>query len=360
MVYVGKSIRPRESRIYLEGNGKYIDDLNPPGTLFMRVIRSPYPNATIRDINLFEAEKRSSLIISSNDIKRTFENYVPVTSYPGANLVRLPILAEKEVKFVGQPVVAAVCKDRYAAEEIEDFISVDYEPQPAITNPVDALKPDSPLVHRELGTNTCVDATLGSDGIGAEFEKADVIVEDEISSHRIMPNPIEPRGLIAKWDGQRFTIWISSQGTFRIRSGLSSVLKTPEEKIHVIQTDVGGAFGSKGSTYPEYVMACYASMVLKKPVKWIETRYEHLTATHHSRDIRAKVRLASTSRGDILGLQAQVIADIGAYGYHLNPHNGPFVGTQLIGPYRMKTAQVEVLSVYTNKTPTGPYRGAGR
>ena len=360
MVYVGKSIKARESLIYLKGIGKFIDDLNPPGTLFMRVIRSPYANAEIKHLDLLEAKKRCSLVISSEDIKTAFENWVPVNAYPGSKSVRLPVLAEKEVKFVGQPVVAIITKDRYSAEDIDDLVSVDYEPLTPITNPIDALKPGSAIVHEQLGTNTCVNTTLGSNDIESVFDNADKIVEDEISSHRIMPNPIETRGILVRWDGSRFNVWISSQGTFRVRSGLASVLRVPEEKIHVIQTDVGGAFGSKGSTYPEYVIACYASMVLKKPVKWIETRYEHLTATHHARDIRAKVKLAATSAGEILGLQARVIADIGAYAYHLNSSNAPFVGTQLIGPYRIKSARVEVFSVYTNKTPTGPYRGAGR
>ncbi|MCZ6613134.1 MAG: xanthine dehydrogenase family protein molybdopterin-binding subunit [Thaumarchaeota archaeon] len=360
MVYVGKSIKARESLAYLEGSGSYIDDLNPPDTLFLRIIRSPYANAEIKHLDLLDAKKRCPLVISSEDIKTVFENWVPVAPYPGSNMVRLPVLADNAVKFVGQPVAGIISGDRYSAEDMDDFVSVDYEPLTAVTNPIDALKTGSAIVHEKLGTNTCVNATLGSKEIESVFEDADKIVEDDMSSHRIMPNPIETRGILVRWDGSRFNIWISSQGTYRIRSGLASVLRTPEDNLHVYQTDVGGAFGSKGSTYPEYVMACYASMILKKPVKWIETRYEHLTATHHARDIRAKVKLAATSSGKILGLQAQVIADIGAYAYHLNSSNGPFVGTQLIGPYAIKSARVEVLSVYTNKTPTGPYRGAGR
>lgn len=360
MRYVGKSIKASEGLKVIKGETQYVDDISPSNVLYLHVVRSPLAHALIKSIDTSDALKKSLLVITQDDIRRAFQGgFLQAVEYPNANIVRMPTLAESKVKFVGQPVAAVIGRDRSEAEDLGDLVSVDYEPLEVVTDPEKALDSSSPIIHNGLGTNVCVSATLGGD-TDAVFKEADFIVEDQLISNRVSPNPIEPRGIIVSWESNRLKVWVSSQGVFRLKQGLSDVMGLGEERIRVIQTDVGGAFGSKSPVYPEYVLACYASKVLKNPIKWIETRMEHLVATYHGRDVRARLSLAAKRDGTILGIRGRVLADIGAYNFFINANYAPFVSQQLTGPYSIKAATVETLSVFTNKTPIGPYRGAGR
>jgi carbon-monoxide dehydrogenase large subunit len=174
------------------------------------------------------------------------------------------------------------------------------------------------------------------------------------------PNPLEPRGLVADYDGSRLTVWASTQSVHTWKEGLTESLGLDPKTVRIIQMDTGGAFGSKGGIYPEYVVACYAAMKMKRPVKWIETRMEHEMATNQGRGARAKMKIYSDRESVLLGLKADLLIDAGAYAFGMGEFAPRWIGFQITGPYVIPNVFVEGTAVYTNKVPLGPYRGAGR
>jgi len=353
--------KPVEDLKFVTAKGRYVDDIKLEGMLRLNILRSTHAHARIKQIDLSEIERRGNLTIKSSDIAKVFKETLPAVVLPNVKIVRQPVLASNKANFVGQPVAAFVSRNQYIGEDLSELASIDYEPCEPVVDPYKAMEPSSPIVHENIGSNVNLSTVIGQGDIDHAFSKADVIVEDKLSTHRVAPNPIEPRGVIVSWDGSRFTITIASQSAFAIREGFKETLGgINNDQVRIVQTDVGGAFGSKGAVYPEYILACYAAMRLRRPIKWIETRSEHLIGTHQGRDVRAEISLAARSNGEILGLKARVLADIGAYNFHVGTRYGPFVAEQLSGPYRVPSASVEVLHVFTNKAPIGPYRGAGR
>jgi len=347
---------------FIRGAGRYVDDVKFDNMLRLNVVRSPYAHARIKEIDLSDVTKNgASLVMTASDISQVFKNSIPSFPHPQAKIIGLPVLAERKANFVGQPVAAFVSSNKYDGEDLEELASVDYESLQPVLDPLKAIEPSSPIIHESIGTNVNLSTTEGRGDVDSAFSRSDaVVIEDRLSTHRVAPNPIEPRGIIASWDGKRFTVLVSCQGVFALREAFKDTLKLSNEQIRIIQTDVGGAFGSKSQLFPEYALACYAAMKLRRPVKWIETRKENLIATHHGRDVMADISLAAKRDGEILGLRGRVVADVGAYSFSVNTRYGTFVADQLTGPYRTPLARVEVLNVFTNKTPLGPYRGAGR
>ncbi len=266
-----------------------------------------------------------------------------------------PVLASGYVNYVGQPVAAVLGKDPYEAEDRMDEVEMDYEPLSAIVDPEAALI--SPPIH--AGTKSNIFATYQ---MGKPFDPHDasVIVEDTLVNKRIVPNPLEPRGLVAHYDGSRLTVWASTQSVHAWKEGLCDSLRLDPKSVRIIQMDTGGAFGSKGGIYPEYVIACYASMKTRKPVKWIETRMEHEMATNQGRGARAKMKVYADGKGRVFGLKADLLIDAGAYAPGMGLMAPRWIGYQITGPDAIRNVLVDAKAVYTNKVPLGPYRGAGR
>jgi carbon-monoxide dehydrogenase large subunit len=266
-----------------------------------------------------------------------------------------PILAKDYVNFVGQPVAAVLGGDPYQAEDRMDEVDVDYEPLEAVVDPEKALS--APPIHP--GTNSNIAATFQ---LGKEFSLNDahVVVEDTLLNRRISPNPLEPRGIVAQFDGSKLTVYASTQSVHAWKEGLCSSLGLAPNTVRIIQLDTGGGFGSKGGIYPEYVIASYASMKTRRPVKWIETRTEHLMATEQGRGARAKIKLHADRTGKVLGLRAELLVDAGAYAAGMGTMAPRWIGFQITGPYAIQRVFVDSKAVYTNKVPLGPYRGAGR
>ncbi|GBC69861.1 6-hydroxypseudooxynicotine dehydrogenase complex subunit gamma [archaeon HR01] len=357
---LGASIPPEENLHLVMGKGLYVDDVKRSNTLYLGVVRSIYPRALIRNIEVGDAVRISKLVIRSDDLSSIFKNtLMPATGPPETRMAKMPILASDRVNFVGQPIAALVCEDPYTLQDALELVSVEYEPLEPVIDPIKSLRGEAPVIHAELGSNICLYKEMGGD-VREVFEKAEVVLEDEYEIHRVAPVPMEPRSTLAVYEDGRLTLHVASQGVFIFKQYLLENLAIPEDHVRIVQSDVGGAFGSKTPPYPEHLLAIYAAMRLGRPVKWVETRREHLTASNHSRDIRAKVSIAAGRDGVIHGLKASILADIGAYAFFVNPLFGVFTAQQVTGPYDIKAAYVEVTAVYTNKTPTGPYRGFSR
>ncbi|MEM2072794.1 MAG: xanthine dehydrogenase family protein molybdopterin-binding subunit [Candidatus Caldarchaeum sp.] len=348
---------------YLRGQGHYVDDVGVDGELHMAILRSPYARARIKQIDCRDAVRKSCLILLPRDndlIMRGAAMNATFDHKGRSNIVRWPVLpADGMVNFEGQPVAAVVGTSIYEAYDLLDLISVDYEPLPSVLTIKESME-GGEIIHGELPDNVSVDVTYSGGDVNRAFSEADYVFEDELYMHRTIPNPIETRGVVAYWQDGKVNLWVSNQGPFRLRDQLASVLGLPKDSIRVDYVDVGGAFGTKTTIYPEYVLACYASLILKRPVKWVESRSEHMRGTIHAREVMAKLAFATAKDGRVRGIKGTVIADIGAYNFFINANYAPFIAQQLTGPYDVPAGEVRALAVFTNKTPLGPLRGAGR
>ena len=332
-------------RAFVEGKGTFVDDMVLPETLHMRVVRSIYARARLLRV-------RGG--ITHADLQATLTS-VGEGAADAAGLIPYPVLASDSVNYVGQPVAAVLGKDRYRAEDLAASVEIDYEPLKAVVDPEAA--PLAPPIHPGTTSNVMARELLGS---RFTLSDAPVVIEETLVNERVSPNPMEPRGILVRFDGSRLTAWASTQSIHSWKEGLSQSLGLPPESVRVIAADTGGAFGSKGGLYPEYVIAAYASMKFRRPVKWIETRMEHLMATHQGRGARARMKVHADRTGAVRGLEADLLVDAGAYPVGMGVSSPAWIGYQITGPYAIRNVFVDAKSVYTNKVPLGPYRGAGR
>jgi carbon-monoxide dehydrogenase large subunit len=287
---------------------------------------------------------------------------LPTAAPLGNSATRYP-LSDGVVRFVGEAIAAVVASDRYAARDAADLIEVEYEDLPVVVDPLKAMEPGSPKLHPQFDTNVCVVVPVGDkDAADAAFREADVTVKQWMFNHRLIPNPMEPRGVLSHYDpGQEtLTHWSSTQVPHLLKWLLSGLVRIPEHKTRVIAPEVGGGFGCKIDVYAEDMLCAMASMRLGKPVKWIEERTENFLTTIHGRDIHAEIELAARNDGRLLGQRMRVVADIGAYQQLLTAAIPTLTTLMFPGLYKVPALYAEVTEVYTNKTPTDAYRGAGR
>lgn len=328
----------------IQGLGKYVADIALPDMLYMEVVRSKVARGNIASVKGG---------ISASDVN--FYLGSSGESYGEGNIaVRQPVFAEKYVSYYGQPVAAVYDKNKYRARDLAESVEMKIDPLEPVVTLEQALR--LPPIHPASQSNIASEFNLGN----GFTDGGDVFVEDELYLERVVTDPLETRGIISLYRDGVLNVWISTQSVHSIRSGLSAALGLPRESIRVIQADTGGAFGSKSAVYPEYVMASYIAMKTHMPVKWIESREEHLSASRPGRGAMGKLRLSATSDGKIVGLSGEVMVDIGAYGDMLAVNSPAWISRQLTGPYAIKNAHIRALALYTNKAPLGPYRGAGR
>jgi carbon-monoxide dehydrogenase large subunit len=332
-----------QERRFVLGKGRFVDDIKMEGMLHLHVIRSPYARARVLSV---------SGGINGNELKA---DMAAVGEDAGEeSSISFPALAAKYVTYVGQPVAAVLGGDRYEAEDKADEVNVEYEPLKPVMDPEKSL--DSEPIHPSSKSNLASESVTGRD-----FKlSSPIIVEDTFRMERVTPNPLETRGVVAAYDGSLLTVYASTQSVFSWREGLAQSLHLDEKAVRVVQMDTGGAFGSKGGIYPEYVVAAYAAMKLRRPVKWVEGRYDHLMATDQGRGVRAKMQLFANRDGRIKGLKADLLVDAGAYPMGGGAWVPRWIAFQLTGPYSIPMVHIMARSVLTNKVNLGPYRGAGR
>jgi aerobic carbon-monoxide dehydrogenase large subunit len=337
---IGRPVRRREDARILRGRTRYVDDIDPPGTLHIAFVRSLHARARIAGI-------RGDELITAADLGGA--RPLPVQRPPGATLADAPhpLLADGEVRYVGQPIAAVVAATRAEAEDAVERVEVDYEPLEPVVSPRDAGEE----LMRWRGATGDVEAAFAA--------AAHVVCARHVIP-RLAAAPIEPRGVVAVDDGGLLRMWLSAQETHRPLAQLSHALDRPPESIHMVIPDVGGAFGSKGAIAPEAVVAAIAAIRLSQPVKWVEQRQENFLAAYQGRGVDGEVELALAGDGRILAVRARIVADLGAYlqpTTAIPPHT---TGMLMTGCYDVAAAEVEVVGARTDKVPTGPCRGAGR
>jgi aerobic carbon-monoxide dehydrogenase large subunit len=347
---VGRPIRRREDERILRGRTRYLDDIDPPGAVHVAFVRSPFAHARIGSVDVPDALDGVFAAITAADLEGRLSD-LPVQGFEGGEVSAEghPVLAGHEVRYAGQAVAAVLAESRALAEDAAELVEVDYEPlEPAL----DARRSEVTMSrwHRVTGD---VDGAFGS---AAHIVRASHVLP------RLAPVPMEPRGAIASYDeaDDMLTVWVSAQDSHRQLAGLANVLDRPEESIHVVVPDVGGAFGSKGAPAPETMLVAAAAMTSGRTVKWTEDREENFIASYQGRGMEADVELALNRDATILAVRARIWADLGGYlmpSTVIPPHTTAML---MCGVYDVQAADVEVLGRRTNKVPTGPYRGAGR
>src|SRR5215211_7427029 len=290
---------------------------------------------------------------------RTFVSWIPTDDTKIPN--HWPV-ARDEVNYAGDIVAVVVATDRYKAQDALEFIEVDYEPMEPVLDVEAALQEGAPLAHEDLGTNESFTWTLGTGDIDDTFNRADVVVKERYLQQRLIPNAIETRGVVANPDPITggYTVYSSTQIPHITKAVLSSYCGVPEQRLRIVAPDVGGGFGSKLNVYSEEVITLVLARKLGVPIKWIEDRSENYVATIHGRGQVQDIEVAADSEGKILGMTVNLLADMGAY-LHLNTAGIPLLGAFMYpGVYTFPAYSFECTGVYTNKTPTDAYRGAGR
>jgi carbon-monoxide dehydrogenase large subunit len=360
---IGASIKRVEDAPLITGTGNYVDDIELPGMLYLGFLRSPYPHAKIVSIDTSKAKDMPGveLVITGDDLPERL-NLAPSQVLPHMKIPPHPALARGAVHCAGVPVAAVAARSRAQAQDAANAIEIDYEPLPGVANAEEALEPGAPLAREELDSNVCYTLTKNGGNVDKAFAQADHVFTMHIASPRQVALAMEPRGIVASPDAraQELTVWLSTQGPHRARAEIANTLGFPEHKIRLYAPDVGGGFGSKGPVYREDIVACHAALKLKKPVKWVATRSEDFLTTIQGRDQAMTSEMALRKDGKILGLKVKVVANLGGY-LHSSTAGPPqrMLG-MACGSYQIQDCRVEIVAVFTNTCPTGPYRGAGR
>jgi aerobic carbon-monoxide dehydrogenase large subunit len=360
---IGASTKRVEDPPLITGKGCYTDDINLPDMLHLAFQRSPYPHAKIVSIDTSKAKSMPGveLVVTGDDLGDKLM-LTPSQVLPNMKIPAHSVLARGAVHCAGVPVAAVVAKTRAQAADAAQAIEVEYEALPGVSNAEEALKPSAPRAHQELDSNICYTLTKNGGDVDKAFAAADHVFTMHIASPRQVALAMEPRGIVANPDpfGKNLTVWLSTQGPHRARAEIANILGFPEQRIHLIAPDVGGGFGSKGPVYREDIVACYLALRLRKAVKWVATRSEDFITTIQGRDQAMTSQLALRKDGKILGLKVRVVANLGAY-LHSSTAGPPqrMLG-MACGSYQIQDCRVEIVAVFTNTCPTGPYRGAGR
>jgi carbon-monoxide dehydrogenase large subunit len=361
---VGQSLRRKEDAPLLRGDGHYVADFAPSGSLHAVVVRSPHANATftIGDLSAVRAMPGVRLVLTAKDTADLGNLPTPGTIRDDIPIPPYKILEDKQVHYVGDAVAFVVADTLAQAKDAAEAIAIDWQALPHVIGAEAALAPGASLVWPDRPGNLSFDASLGDEKTTKDaFAKAAKIVSVKVVNQRLVTNYMDTRGVVAEYDGDRITLTLGSQGPHIIRDIIGGdVLKLPPEKMRVVTPDVGGGFGTKLFPYREYALAAVAARALRKPVKWIGDRIEHFLSDSHGRDNITTARMALDDKGRFLALDIDIIADMGAYLSCYAPYI-PWLGVGMAtGVYDIPAAFVKLRAAYTNTVPVDAYRGAGR
>jgi carbon-monoxide dehydrogenase large subunit len=364
---IGASVKRREDPRLVTGRGTFSDDLKLPGLCYLVFVRSPYAHARVLAIDAARAQAHPGVVAvyTARHLEGKVGPIPLIRRPPGQNIRPPPVppLAQERVLYQGEPVAAVVATSREAAYDAAELVEVEYEPLPALVDIGQATAQGAPTIHQDFPGNIAFHVRVGSGEVDRAFREAEVVVAQRMVNQRLLPCALEPRCLLAQYDpfSQRLTVWLTTQRPHHTRWFIAYLFGLPEHRIRVIAPDVGGAFGSKEPIYPDEVVTIFAALALQRPVKWTEDRRENFLATTHGRDQVAYLEAAARKDGTITALRATIYANMGTYLYPNSP-GVPIARTAplLPGAYAIQAVSVDVYGVFTNTTPTGPYRGAGR
>ena len=364
---VGSRQVRREDPALLTGEARFVDDLVVPGALHATIVRSSYAHARIRSIDSTEAQGMPGVVavFTGADLRGEWENPLPC-AWPVTDDMKSPEhwpLAIDEACFVGDGVAVVVAETREQARDAMEAIVVDYDELPVVVD-LEAAASDEALVHESLGTNKSYTWSLVPDpaSVDQAFAEAEHTIKERYLQQRLIPMAIEPRGVCVLPEpyGGDFTVYSSTQIPHILKVMLGITLGLDEHKLRVVAPSVGGGFGSKLNVYAEEALCLALAKRLQRPVRWNEERTENTQATTHGRGMIQEIELAADGDGKVTAVRANVVADMGAYHQLITPGT-PLLGAFLYhGAYDIPAYSFTCTGVFTNRTPTDAYRGAGR
>jgi aerobic carbon-monoxide dehydrogenase large subunit len=371
--WTGRSLPRREDDRLLRGAGRFVDDIDIDGQLHAAFVRSPIAHGLIRSIDTARARAMPGVVTVA--VLADFGGPRPMPPFlwdrvpaellaevePTLNPASQYLLADDRVRYVGEAIAVVVAESRYQAEDAVECVDVDYEELPPVGTVSAAVAPDAAQLHSGCDLNIAVDISVGSEVfVAAAASEAAHVVRSRFKTNRQTGLPIETRGAVAESPtADEVRLWSATQNPHALRRAIARIAGRSEDSVRVIAPDVGGGFGVKGVLYAEDVIVALLATKLRRPVKWIEDRYEFFFSSTHAREQVHDVELWLSADGDILAFRDHFDIDCGAY----NPLGLVMVYNtiaHLCGPYRVPRFAITGRSVLTNKVPTAPYRGAGR
>ena len=355
-------MKRKEDRRLLTGLGKFVDDIKLPGMAYAAILRSPYAHARILGIDVSKAERLEGVVCTlvGEEVAKLTDPFLQISS-PPANKLKDYCLAVGKVHFAGEPVAAVVAETRSTAEDALELIDAEYEAVDHVLDAKEALKPGAPVIHEEVGSNLVFRGKWDYGDIDAAMKQADKVVKKTLHFHRFSSTPIENNAVLAQYDKATgfLNVYSNNQMPMFCIPWVSFALKFPSNRIRMVTGDVGGGFGTKIISYPYIVLISLLAMKSGRPVKWIETRTEHLSAANHGNERAFEVEIPVKNDGTILGLKVKAWDDCGAYTRY-EPAGATIWAQVTPGCYRFKNFQMEFLQVMTSKCPVGPNRGYSR
>ncbi len=363
--WIGKPVRRREDERFLTASATFAGDIDLTGQLHLRIVRSTQAHARIAGIDVEEARSQPGvrLVLTGEDL--TGIGTVPLEEagyheiYPNLEAFTQPVLAVDRVRYVGQPVAAVFADDPYLAEDAAELVSVDYEPLPVLLDPVSSLESEIDLFPGYGNEGARIEKAYGD--VDGAFAEAAHVVCHEYTVGRHSGVPMETRNFVVQPDPSRDILYI--WGTVHVHGNmrvLSRILGMPETSLRMRHVEIGGNFGVKGDVFPEYVVAAWAARRLRRPVKWVEDRQEHMVATSHAREQVHRMGLALNGAGEILAMRDEIFHNHGAFFRQTEPLVSDITTGIVFGPYRVPSYEATLHAVFTNKTPLAAYRAPGR
>jgi carbon-monoxide dehydrogenase large subunit len=370
---VGERVKRREDPRLIQGRATYVDDIKITGMLHMAFKRSDIAHGKIKSIDTKAAAAMDGVeaVYTGADIAKVLAPMPIGTPFPSPPH---HAVAVDTVRYAGEPVAVVIASDRYVARDAVDAITVTYDPLPVVVDPEQAMTGKPTVIHPDFPNNLAVALVPSGTGVAPDFSvvdntavdkafaDAEVVVSQRMVNHRLVPNAMEPRGVVAHWEPGKdaMTIWSSTQNPHILKTMIAAMNGLGQHQVRAIAPEVGGGFGAKINIYAEEYVASVVSKKLGVPIKWIEDRSEAFVATTHGRDILGYIDIAARKDGKVLGLKMRLIADIGAYNMLLTAAIPTLTMLMANGTYDIPAIRTTLTEVFTNKTPTDAYRGAGR
>jgi carbon-monoxide dehydrogenase large subunit len=370
---VGERVKRREDPRLIQGRATYVDDIKIAGMQHLAFKRSDVAHGRIRSIDTRAAESMDGVeaVFTGAQIAELLGPMPIGTPFPSPPH---RAVATDVVRFAGEPVAVIVASNRYTARDAADAVVVDIEPLPAAVDPELAMTGQPTVIHPDFPNNLAVALVPSGTGVSADgktvddaavnaaFAAAEVVISQRMVNQRLVPNAMETRGVVAHYEPGKgsMTIWSSTQNPHILRTMIAAMTGLGQDQVRAIAPEVGGGFGAKINIYGEEYVAAAVSKRLGIPVKWVEDRSEAFVATTHGRDIIGYVDVAAKRDGQVLGLKLRLIADIGAYNMLLTAAVPTLTMLMANATYDIPAIRTTLTEVFTNKTPTDAYRGAGR
>ncbi|WP_448338243.1 xanthine dehydrogenase family protein molybdopterin-binding subunit [Chloroflexus aurantiacus] len=365
---IGAEVKRREDPRLVQGQGTYVSDLRLPGMLYVAIARSPYAHARIVSIDKATALTLPGVVAvyTGTDLLDLCQPLPLASSGEGgsgpqryAGRTRY-VLAVERVRHVGEAVAAVVAHSPEAALDAALALAIEWEPLPAVVDPLAAIDPAAPVIFEDLPDNIDHRRRRQKGDVEAAFASAHRVVRQRMVNQRLLGFPMEGRAVVAAPDptNDGVTLWTSTQTPHQVRGDVARVIGLDENRVRVIAPDVGGGFGVKIGIYPEEALLAALARQLHAPLRWVEHRLEHVQATTHGRGQVCDIEAAVTAEGEITALRMRIVADLGAY--PLAPGLPDLTTAMAVGVYKIPAVDLEAVCVYTNTTPVAAYRGAGR